>query len=139
MIKVAGVRFKNAGKVYYFDPAGLAVVSGDSVIVETARGLEFGTVTMDITEMRDEEIVQPLKKIVRIAGAEDIRRHEENEKKKARALKLCQEKIEKHNLEMKLIDVEYLSEKHCIFMLRRKKELWILKENVPRGRLPYSS
>ncbi|MCI5688963.1 MAG: stage 0 sporulation family protein [Emergencia sp.] len=107
MIKVAGVRFKNAGKVYYFDPDDLLVSLGDSVIVETARGLEFGTVTMEITEIREEDVVQPLKKIVRIAEEEDIRRHEENEKKKTKALKLCQDKIDKHHLEMKLIDVEY--------------------------------
>ena len=107
MIKVAGVRFKNAGKVYYFDPDQLEVKLHDNVIVETARGLEFGTVTMEVTEVRDEDVVQPLKKIIRIAGAEDIKHHEENEKKKARALKLCQEKINKHGLEMKLIDVEY--------------------------------
>ncbi len=106
MIKVA-VRFKNAGKVYYFDPDQLEVKLHDNVIVETARGLEFGTVTMEVTEVRDEDVVQPLKKIIRIAGAEDIKHHEENEKKKARALKLCQEKINKHGLEMKLIDVEY--------------------------------
>lgn len=107
MVKVAGVRFKNAGKVYYFDPDELEVVLGDYVIVETARGLEFGTVTMDITELREEEIVQPLKKIVRVADEDDIKRHDENEKKKEKALKLCQEKIDKHGLEMKLIDVEY--------------------------------
>lgn len=107
MVKVAGVRFKNAGKVYYFDPDGLAVELGDSVIVETARGLEFGTVTMEITEIKEEEITQPLKKIVRIADEDDIKRHDENEKKKEKALKQCQEKIDKHGLEMKLIDVEY--------------------------------
>lgn len=107
MIKVAGVRFKSAGKVYYFDPNDLEVKSGDHVIVETARGLEFGTVTMDITELKSDDIVRPLKKIVRIASGDDVRRHEENERKKSKALKLCQEKIDKHNLEMKLIDVEY--------------------------------
>lgn len=107
MVKVAGVRFKSAGKVYYFDPDDLEVKSGDSVIVETARGLEFGTVSMDIMEIREEDVVQPLKKIIRIADEEDLRRHEENEKKKAKAMKACQEKINKHGLEMKLIDVEY--------------------------------
>lgn len=107
MVKVAGVRFKNAGKVYYFDPDELDISLGESVIVETARGLEFGTVTMDITEVREEELVQPLKKIIRIADEDDIKRHEENEKKKEKALRQCQEKIEKHGLEMKLIDVEY--------------------------------
>ena len=107
MVKVAGVKFKNAGKVYYFDPDEHQVEPGDFVIVETARGLEFGTVSMEITEVSDDEVVQPLKKIIRIADENDIKRHDENEKKKAKALKLCQEKIDKHGLEMKLIDVEY--------------------------------
>lgn len=107
MVKVAGVKFKNAGKVYYFDPDEHQVEPGDFVIVETARGLEFGTVSMEITEVSDDEVVQPLKKIIRIADENDIKRHDENEKKKVKALKLCQEKIDKHGLEMKLIDVEY--------------------------------
>lgn len=107
MVKVAGVKFKNAGKVYYFDPDDHQVEPGDFVIVETARGLEFGTVSMEITEVSDDEVVQPLKKIIRAADGDDIKRHEENEKKKDKALKLCQEKIDKHGLEMKLIDVEY--------------------------------
>lgn len=107
MVKVAGVKFKNAGKVYYFDPDDHQVEIGDFVIVETARGLEFGTVSMGITEVSDDEVVQPLKKIIRAADEDDIKRHEENEKKKDKALKLCQEKIDKHGLEMKLIDVEY--------------------------------
>lgn len=107
MVKVAGVKFKNAGKVYYFDPDDHQVEPGDFVIVETARGLEFGTVSMEITEVSDDEVVQPLKQIIRAADEDDIKRHEENEKKKDKALKLCQEKIDKHGLEMKLIDVEY--------------------------------
>lgn len=107
MVKVAGVRFKNAGKVYYFDPDELEVGLGDHVIVETARGLEFGTITMEITDIKEEDITQPLKKIIRVANEEDVKRHEENEKKKEKALKQCQEKIEKQNLDMKLIDVEY--------------------------------
>lgn len=107
MVRVAGVRFKNAGKVYYFDPDDLDVKLNDNVIVETARGMEFGTITMDAAEIKEEDVVQPLKKIVRIANEEDQKRHDENEQKKAKALILCQEKIDKHNLEMKLIDVEY--------------------------------
>lgn len=107
MVRVAGVRFKNAGKVYYFDPDQFDVNLNDNVIVETARGLEFGTVTMEITEIKEEDVVQPLKKIIRIADEDDEKRHQENEKKKSKALTLCQEKIEKHGLEMKLIDVEY--------------------------------
>lgn len=107
MVKVAGVRFKSAGKVYYFDPDKLNVKLNDNVIVETARGMEFGTVTMDVTEIKEEDVIQPLKKIVRVANQEDQKRHDENERKKSKALSLCQEKINKHNLEMKLIDVEY--------------------------------
>ncbi len=107
MVKVAGVRFKSAGKVYFFDPGEFNVEINDPVIVETARGLEFGTVTMGITDIKEGDVVQPLKKIVRMATNEDIRRHEENEKKKAKAMAQCQEKVDKHGLEMKLIDVEY--------------------------------
>ena len=107
MVKVAGVRFKTAGKVYYFDPDELDVKTGDSVIVETARGMEFGTVTMDVCDVDDSEIVAPLKKIIRIANEKDHKQHIENVKKKERAMALCQEKIDKHGLVMKLIDVEY--------------------------------
>ena len=107
MIKVAGVRFKAAGKVYYFDPAELELSAGDNVIVETARGVEFGTVSAGIMEVEEDEIVAPLKPILRKADENDAKRHEENLKKKDRALQLCQEKIDKHGLEMKLVDVEY--------------------------------
>lgn len=107
MVKVAGVRFKKAGKVYFFDPHDLQVGKETPVIVETARGMEFGIVTSDIKAVGEDEIVSPLKKIVRIADEDDIAQHKENVKKKQRALQLCQEKIDKHNLIMKLIDVEY--------------------------------
>ncbi|MDF2656326.1 MAG: stage 0 sporulation protein [Bacillota bacterium] len=107
MVKVAGVRFKRAGKIYYFDPDSLHVEDGTNVIVETARGMEFGTVTSGIKEVPESEIVPPLKKIVRIADENDVNQHKENVKKKQRALELCQEKVNKHNLQMKLIDVEY--------------------------------
>ena len=107
MVKVAGVRFKTAGKVYYFDPDELDVKTGDSVIVETARGMEFGTVTMDVCDVDESEIVAPLKKIIRVANEKDHKQHIENVKKKERAMALCQEKIDKHGLVMKLIDVEY--------------------------------
>ena len=106
-IKVIGVRFKTAGKVYYFDPDNFELNIGDCVIVETARGMEFGTVTMDPTEVSEDEIVAPLKKIIRIANVEDHKQHQENVKKKERAMQLCQEKVDKHGLVMKLIDVEY--------------------------------
>ncbi len=107
MVKVAGVRFKSAGKVYYFDPAELPLLAGDNVIVETARGIEFGTLSAEIMEVEEDEIVAPLKPILRKADENDVRRHEENLKKKERALQLCQEKVDKHGLEMKLVDVEY--------------------------------
>lgn len=107
MVKVAGVKFKSVGKVYYFDPDGLEVTVGSHVIVETARGMEFGTVSLEVTEVEESEIVAPLKKIIRIATEEDYKQYEENLKKKERALRLCQEKIDKHGLVMKLIDVEY--------------------------------
>ena len=107
MVKVIGVRFETAGKVYYFDPDKFKLKTGDSVIVETARGLEFGTVTMEESEVPENEIVSPLKKIIRIANEEDHRKHIENVKKKERAMQLCQEKVDKHGLVMKLIDVEY--------------------------------
>ena len=107
MINVAGVRFKSAGKVYFFDPEELDVKVGQGVIVETARGMEYGTIAMPITPVREEDIMRPLKRIVRIADEKDIERHNENEKKKSRAMALCQQKIAKHGLEMKLIDVEY--------------------------------
>ncbi|MCQ4637988.1 stage 0 sporulation family protein [Anaerovorax odorimutans] len=107
MVKVVGVKFKTAGKVYYFDPGDLEVELGTNVIVETARGMEFGTVNMEEKEVPPSEIVTPLKKIIRIADEKDHKKHRDNVKKKERALRLCQEKINKHKLEMKLIDVEY--------------------------------
>jgi len=107
MVKVAGVRFKRAGKVYYFDPGDFEADTGANVIVETARGLEFGTVVSKVTELREEAVVAPLKKIIRIADKKDMIQHEENEKRKRKAIQQCQEKIEKHGLVMKLIDVEY--------------------------------
>ncbi len=107
MVEVVGVRFKPSGKMYYFAPGELEISEGEGVIVETARGMEYATVYMAKTEVRDENIVKPLKSIVRIADDKDRKRHEENEARKAEAMKLCQEKIVKHGLEMKLIDVEY--------------------------------
>ncbi|MBQ3107041.1 MAG: stage 0 sporulation family protein [Firmicutes bacterium] len=107
MVNVVEVRFKKAGKLYYFDPGDLELKHGDNVIVETARGLEFGTVSEGIKEVPEKDIVSPLKKVLRIATEKDVRQNEENLKKKDRAMALCQEKIDKHKLEMKLIDVEH--------------------------------
>ena len=91
MTSVVGVKFKDAGKLYYFSPGDIEVEAGDNVIVETARGLEFGKVTMGVTEVKDSEIVAPLKSIIRIATEKDYRKHEENLAKKDEALRLCQE------------------------------------------------
>ena len=107
MVKVASVHFKNAGKNYYFDPGELELKNGDNVIVETARGQEFGTLVADIISVNESEIVQPLKPVIRVATADDVKKHEENQAKRDRALALCQEKVDKHGLEMKLVDVEY--------------------------------
>lgn len=108
MVSVVGVKFKSAGKVYYFAPGEIENLNiGEAVIVETARGMEYGIVAMEKTLIKEEDVVQPLKKIVRIATKADNKKHEENESKKAKALEICQEKVKKHKLEMKLIDVEY--------------------------------
>ena len=107
MIKIVGVRFRTAGKVYYFGPKNLDLKIGDRVIVETARGVEMGTVAVAPKEVPDDEVVQPLKTVQRIATEEDFKRAEKNKEKEKEAFKICQEKIKKHNLEMKLIDAEY--------------------------------
>ena len=107
MATVIGVRFKKAGKVYYFDPSGIWPRPGDSVIVETARGMEFGEVVTGSRSVNDAQIVTPLKKVIRIATEEDIRRAEANESREKEAFRVCQEKIAKHKLDMKLVSVEY--------------------------------
>lgn len=107
MIDVAGIRFKRVGKIYYFSPGDLKLKQGDHVIVETSRGIEYGTVVIPLKKVTDDEIVPPLKKILRIATPDDDKQIEINKEKEKEAMKLCQEKINKHNLEMKLIDVEY--------------------------------
>lgn len=107
MIEVIGVRFRTAGKIYYFAPSGIEVKRGAHVIVETARGLEMGTVVMPNCEVEDEKVVQPLKPIVRIANSEDIEKEATNRAKERSAFQVCKEKIRKHELDMKLIDAEY--------------------------------
>ena len=107
MVKIVGIKFKDAGKLYYFSPGDFKVSLGENVIVETARGLEFGKVALSETEVDESEIVAPLKKIIRIANEKDKKKHKENLEKKEEAMKLCQEKVDAHGLEMKLIDVEY--------------------------------
>ena len=103
---VIGVRFKKAGKVYYFDPAGETIVAGDNVIVETARGVEFGHVVIAPREIEEKDIIQPLKKVTRKADQNDLAKVEENLKKAEDAFKICEEKINEHKMDMKLIDVE---------------------------------
>ncbi len=107
MRKVIGVRFRTAGKVYYFDPKQLEIKRGEHVVVETARGVEYGTVVLPVTEMEDEKVPQPLKAVLRKATEEDAKTEEKNRAKEKEAFKICLEKIEKHKLEMKLIDAEY--------------------------------
>ena len=107
MIKVIGVRFKKAGKIYYFSPADLDIKRGQYVIVETARGIEFGECVIGIKEINEEEIVSPLKCVIRIADDKDILKHKENKSKEIEALDICLKKIQEHKLDMKLIDVEY--------------------------------
>ena len=107
MTKVIGVRFRAAGKIYYFDPAGLAIKTGDNVIVETARGIEFGYVVLGSREVPDEKVVQPLKQVIRMATEEDRAIEAKNKEKEKEAFKICLEKIRKRSLEMKLIDAEY--------------------------------
>ena len=107
MIKIIGVRFRNAGKIYYFDPKKLPIKKGDHVIVETARGIEYGSVVADAREVTDDQVVQPLKPVIRIANADDNARAQRNKEKEKEAFRICLEKIRKHKLEMKLIDTEY--------------------------------
>ena len=107
MTKVIGVRFRTAGKIYFFSPGKFEVKRGDQGIVETARGVEFGNVVMGPKEVKDEEITQPLKTVIRLATEDDRRVEEKNRKKEKEAFQICLEKIHKHELEMKLIDAEY--------------------------------
>ncbi len=107
MVEIIGVRFKNAGKTYYFDPCGKNYAAGENVIVETARGVEFGRVTLGNSKVEDEEIANPLKPVLRKATQEDIKTNEENGEKAKQAFATGMEKIAKHNLNMKLVDVEY--------------------------------
>ena len=106
MVKIVGVRFRNAGKIYYFDPKQYDMEPGDHVIVETARGVEYGTVVTKVTDMDEKKVIQPLKPVIRVATQEDADRELKNKEKEKDALRICQEKIKKHNLEMKLIHAE---------------------------------
>ena len=107
MTKVIGVRFRTAGKIYFFAPGKLDIKLGDHVIVETARGVEYGRVVSGPKEVDDEDVVQPLKSVIRIADAQDEKTVEKNREKEKEAFRICLEKIRKHELDMKLIDAEY--------------------------------
>lgn len=107
MIQVIGVRFRKAGKVYFFDPAGMEIKTGDHVIVETARGIEFGHVVLGNREVEERKVVQPLKPVIRMANKNDEEIEKKNKEKEKEAFKICLEKIKKHELQMKLIDAEY--------------------------------
>ena len=107
MKKVVGVRFRNVGKIYYFDPKEYIVKEGDHVIVETARGVEYGKVVLTPRNIKEEEVVHPLKEVLRVATKEDEEREQQNRIKEKEAFKICQKKIREHELDMKLIDAEY--------------------------------
>jgi cell fate regulator YaaT (PSP1 superfamily) len=107
MIEVAGVRFKPAGKIYYFDPDGIELKMGDIVVLETIRGIESGQIVITSKTVNEEDVVAPLKKIIRKASPVDIKQVELNQSKGKEAYKTCQSKIEEHGLPMKLVDVEY--------------------------------
>ncbi|HWT26769.1 MAG TPA: stage 0 sporulation family protein [Mobilitalea sp.] len=107
MVNVIGVRFRRAGKVYFFDPAGYDIKQGDNVIVETARGIEYGNVVLGPRDVEDDKIIQPLKPVIRQATEEDDAVEKRNKEKEKEAFGICLEKINKHGLEMKLIDSEY--------------------------------
>ena len=107
MVKIIGVRFRQAGKVYYFNPGDTEIKRGENVIVETAKGVEYGFVVLPPTMVAEEKIVAPLKDIIRVATEKDTKEEEKNRKKEKDAYKICLEKIAKHKLEMKLIDAEY--------------------------------
>ena len=107
MTKIVGIRFRNVGKIYYFDPKNYKMKIGDHVIVETARGVEFGRVVLGPKEVSEDEVVHPLKEVLRVATQSDEDREKQNRLKEKDAFKICQKKIREHGLEMKLIDAEY--------------------------------
>ncbi|HJH10132.1 MAG TPA: stage 0 sporulation family protein [Metalysinibacillus jejuensis] len=114
MYKVVGVRFKKAGKIYYFDPAKYELTEGQYIIVETARGIEYGKVVVPVREVQEDAIVLPLKQVVRPASNKDSLQVEENKKESLRAFDAATEKIKEHKLEMKLVDVEYTFDRNKI-------------------------
>ena len=131
MTNVIGVRFRRAGKVYFFSPGKLEIRRGDNVIVETARGVEFGHVVAGPRKVEEEKITQPLKSVIRIANKDDYRREEKNREREKEAFAICQEKIRKHGLEMKLIDAEYT------LLYRGRADRLPRAGQGPGGRVPH--
>lgn len=114
MANIIGVRFKKAGKIYFFDPDGKQIERGEHVIVETSMGMEYGEVVIANRQLPQEKIVTPLKKIIRVANKDDAKKNEENKKQEKEAFKVCEKKIKEHGLEMKLLDVEFKFDKSKI-------------------------
>ena len=123
MTKVIGVRFRTAGKIYYFSPGKFEIKQGDHVIVETARGVEYGKVVIGTRKVKDQEVIQPLKSVIRIATEQDQKTEEKNREKEKEAFQICLEKIRKHGLEMKLIDAEYTFDNNKVLFYFTAKDL----------------
>jgi len=114
LVEVVGIRFKQAGKIYYFDPAGLNIQNGQYVIVETSRGIEYGEVVIGVRSVEEETIISPLKKVIRIATEEDKKIEQENIDREKLAFGICVAKVKDHGLEMKVIDVEYTFDRNKV-------------------------
>ena len=130
MIKVIGVRFRRAGKVYYFNPLDMDITTGMHVIVETARGVEYGYVVLGVKDMDEEKVFQPLKPVIRIATPQDDAVADENRQKEKDAFKICQEKIAKHGLDMKLIDAEYTFDNNKVLVLNFVRLVCVMRQRL---------
>jgi len=125
MTEIIGVRFKNAGKVYYFSPSGLDIKEGDRVIVETARGVECGEVVLSKREISEDQLAAPLKPVMRIATEKDFKVIENNKTKEQEAFEICEKKIQEHGLKMNLIDVECTFDNNSFCFISLLKTEWI--------------
>ena len=134
MTKVVGVRFRQVGKIYFFAPGKYSVETGQHIIVETARGVEYGQVVLGEREVEDTAVIQPLKAIIRVATPEDDERELKNREKEKEAFKICLEKIAKHNLDMKLIKAEYTIIRCCSILLLMEE---LILESLLRILLQY--
>ena len=124
MQTIVGIKFKKAGKTYYFSPGDLTLTTGDEVVVETARGIEWGEIVTGPREVPDEEVVQPLKKVMRKLNEQDHTAIRENEEREKEAMATCQEKIEKHTLPMKLVDCEYTFDRSKLIFISPPTAGW---------------